>query len=197
MKKIIIGLVAGLAPISSALAGPPIGFVNMRITWTAGAGAGALPVPTLGTWGALLLAVVLALVVYRAMRKQDQWLRALAPLATFGLATSAVLMAERPEAGAAMIPPINGDTCSGSETYTVGVNPPPCFINTCGSSVTVSYTVLNGETPVGDPITSANCTYQYFCSDSEGTATDGSIVASDGSQLATAYCNEIGVGGPA
>lgn len=201
MKRICSGLVLGFGSVSSAFAGgPSVGFSTIQITWS---GAGATAIPTMSAYGMVLLALLLAVVVFRISRKQGLLVRSIAPLAAFGIAASFALMSERPVAGGMGPPAIEGSSCSGSATYTAnGPTPPPCFRNTCGSPVTVSYTFISGQTPTGTPITADSCTYNYYCDavgdgmpSAENTATDGAVIPSDGLPRATAYCQEIFEGG--
>ena len=176
---------------SSAFAQPNPGFSTFRISWSAD---GATAVPTMSTYGILLLAVLLAIVVFRVSRNRGYLVRAIAPLATFGVAAAFAVMTQPSIAGFVMTPPIDVSSCSGSETYTAdGPNPPPCFVNTCGSPVTVSYTFIDGEEPDTTPITDGTCTRNYYCGDDEGAsaATQGAVIPSDGLSYATAYCEEI------
>lgn len=200
MKKIIVGCWATLGFVPTAFAGSPIGFSTLRLNWSptaSGGGTVAEAIPTLGTWGSLLLAILLALVVYRMTRKRDALVRAVAPLLTFGLAAATAFVAESPVAGLSIPPPIGASSCSGSSTYTANSpTPPPCFVNTCGAPVTVSYTFVSGQGPTGDPLTAETCTFDYYCDGASGTAAQGASIPSDGASLATAYCVEIFGEGP-
>lgn len=193
MKKICSGLVLSLGSVSSAFAGSPVGFSTIQINWSVSGGATAIP--TMSTYGMLLLALLLAVVVFRISRKRGLLVRSIAPLAAFGIAASFALISERPVAGSIVPPAIEGTSCNGSATYTAnGPTPPPCFRNTCGSPVTVSYTFIAGETPDGTPITADSCTYNYYCDEAGsegGVAADGAVIPSDGLPRATAYCSEI------
>ncbi|HKK23931.1 MAG TPA: hypothetical protein VJ947_09615, partial [Pseudohaliea sp.] len=91
-------------------------------------------------------------------------------------------------------------------------HPPPCFINTCGAPVTVTYELDSAYGPEGQLLTPEECTFGYYCESEEvngidafgpnaeappGIALDGSEVPSDGQSYATAYCLEMfGEGGP-
>ena len=189
MQRIVVGLLLGLGFVSSAFAGAVgSGFSTIRLNWS---GPGATGVPTMSTYATLLLAVLLALVVFRVFRKRSLLVRAIAPLAAVGVAASFAVMTEQLIAGISMVPAIEGSSCTGSETYTVtGDMPPPCFVNTCGSPVTVSYTFIEGQGPNSNPITAEACTFDYFCGDEQEVATQGAIVPSDGGFYATAYCVE-------
>ena len=171
MKKLVTGLTLSLGCAARALAGSQIGgFSTFQISWSSGVVASA--VPSLGTYGMLLV-------------------RAVAPLVTFGLAASFAFMTERPVAGGG-VGPVDATSCNGSSTYTANLtNPPPCFVNTCGAPVTVSYTFIDGEQADTTPITDATCTRDYFCSGEGSSAIDGAIIPSDGLSYATAYCQEI------
>ena len=189
MQRIVVGLLLGLGFVSSAFAGGVPGFSTIRLNWS---GPGATGVPTMSTYATLLLAVLLALLVFRVFRKRSLLVRAIAPLAAVGVAASFAVMTEQLIAGIPMAPAIEGSSCTGSETYTVtGDMPPPCFVNTCGSPVTVSYTFIEGQGPDSNPITAEACTFEYFCDDTLGNvATQGAIVPSDGEFYATAFCVE-------
>ena len=189
MQKFVAGLLLGLGFVSSAFAGGVPGFSTIRLNWS---GPGATGVPTMSTYATLLLAVLLALVVFRVFRKRSLLVRAIAPLAAVGVAASFAVMTEQLIAGISMVPAIEGSSCTGSETYTAtGDMPPPCFVNTCGSPVTVSYTFIEGQGPDSNPITAEACTFEYFCDDTLGNvATQGAIVPSDGEFYATAFCVE-------
>ena len=188
MQKIVAGLLLGLGFVSSVSAGAP-GFSTIRVNWS---GPGATGIPTMSTYATLLLAVLLALVVFRVFRKRSLLVRAIAPLAAVGVAASFAVMTEQLIAGISMVPAIEGSSCTGSETYTAtGDMPPPCFVNTCGSPVTVSYTFIEGQGPDSNPITAEACTFEYYCDEAElEVATQGAIVPSDGEFYATAYCVE-------
>lgn len=190
MKKLVTGLTLSLGCAARALAGSQIGgFSTFQISWSSGVVASA--VPSLGTYGMLLLAALLALVVFRFSRSRGALVRAVAPLVTFGLAASFAFMTERPVAGGG-VGPVDATSCNGSSTYTANLtNPPPCFVNTCGAPVTVSYTFIDGEQADTTPITDATCTRDYFCSGEGSSAIDGAIIPSDGLSYATAYCQEI------
>ena len=197
MQRIVAGLLLGLGFVSSAFAGAPVGFSTIRVNWS-GLGA-ATVVPTMSTYATLLLAVLLALLVFRVFRKRSLLVRAIAPLAAVGVAASFVVVTEQPIAGISGQSPIGISSCSGSETYTATANiGPPCFVNTCGSPVTVSYTFIDGQEasfsgPI--PITAEACTFDYACVDGSGpvleAATQGAIVPSDGESYAMAYCSEL------
>lgn len=195
----IVGLVAGLGVISSAHAGPPLGFSSFQISWSGNAPV-PTAVPTMSTYAIVLLAVLLALVVFRVSRNKGLILRALAPLVTFGLAASLVFVTDSTTAGLVFVlpPPVDAGSCNGTQTYTAEapLNPPPCFINTCGAPVEVTYTFVSGQGPGGTPITADSCTLEYFCAIGEDLsasddATDGASIPSDGLPKATAYCLEI------
>ena len=197
MQKIVAGLLLGLGFVSSASAGAP-GFSTIRVNWS-GLGA-ATVVPTMSTYATLLLAVLLALLVFRVFRKRSLLVRAIAPLAAVGVAASFVVVTEQPIAGVLGQNAIGVSSCAGSETYTATVSTstgPPCFVNTCGSPVTVSYTFIDGqEASVSGPIpiTAEACTFAYECVDDSvlvlEAATQDAIVPSDGESYALAYCSE-------
>lgn len=196
MKKIITALIVGMGSVSSAFAGPPSGFSTLQLNWTGAGGANAIP--TMSTYGILLLAVLLALVVFRVSRKRSFVVRALAPLAAFGVAASFTVMTEQPVAGVMGPPPIDGSSCSGTATYTVNAfTPPPCFVNTCGAPVEVSYVFVNGQTSdvIPVPITEETCTLTYSCAGASGDAAQDAIIDSDGLSYAAAYCEEQFSGG--
>ena len=194
MKRIVAALLLGLGSVSSAFAGAP-GFSTIRLNWS---GPGATGIPTMSTYATLLLAVLLALVVFRVFRKRSLLVRAIAPLAAVGVAASFVVVTEQPIAGILGQSAIGISSCSGSETYTADASiAPPCFVNTCGSPVTVSYTFIDGQAasfsgPI--PITAEACTFDYECVDDSGpvleAATQDAIVPSDGESYAMAYCSE-------
>ena len=197
MQRIVVGLLLGLGFVSSAFAGGVPGFSTIRLNWS---GPGATGVPTMSTYATLLLAVLLALVVFRVFRKRSLLVRAIAPLAAVGVAASFAVMTEQLIAGISMVPAIEGSSCTGSETYTAtGDMPPPCFVNTCGSPVTVSYTFINGQTSSflapSIPITAEACTFAYACVNDNSelvseAATQDAIVPSDGESYAMAFCSE-------
>jgi hypothetical protein len=173
----IVGLVAGLGVISSAHAGSPLGaFSSFQISWSGNAPV-PTAVPTMSTYAIVLLAVL-----------------------TFGLAASLVFVTDSTTAGLVFVlpPPVDAGSCNGTQTYTAEapLNPPPCFINTCGAPVEVTYTFVSGQGPGGTPITADSCTLEYFCAIGEDLsasddATDGASIPSDGLPKATAYCLEI------
>ena len=200
MQRIVAGLLLGLGFVSSAFAGG-IGYSTIRVNWS-GLGAAVTVVPTMSTYATLLLAVLLALLVFRVFRKRSLLVRAIAPLAAVGVAASFVVVTEQPIAGGVIVgqSAIGISSCSGSETYTATTSKaPPCFVNTCGSPVTVSYTFIDGQKasffgsgPI--PITAEACTFDYACKDDSGlvseAATQDAIVPSDGKSYAMAYCSE-------
>jgi len=196
VQKIVAGLLLGLGFVSSAFAGAP-GFSTIKVNWSA-PGAAVTVVPTMSTYATLLLAVLLALLVFRVFRKRSLLVRAIAPLAAVGVAASFVVVTEQPIAGISGQSAIGVSSCAGSETYTATDSTgPPCFVNTCGSPVTVSYTFIDGQTasvssPI--PITAEACTFTYTCKDDSGlvseAATQDAIVPSDGKSYAMAYCSE-------
>jgi len=196
VQKLVAGLLLGLGFVSSAFAGAQ-GFSTIRVNWS-GLGAAVTVVPTMSTYATLLLAVLLALLVFRVFRKRSLLARAIAPLAAVGVAASFVVVTEQPIAGISGQSAIGVSSCAGSETYTATDSTgPPCFVNTCGSPVTVSYTFIDGQTasvsgPI--PITAEACTFDYACKDDSGlvseAATQDAIVPSDGKSYAMAYCSE-------
>jgi hypothetical protein len=168
------------------------GFSTFQISWSAAAVA-PTAVPTMSTFGTAFLAVLLALVVYRVSRNRGLLVRAIAPLATLGVIASFTIMSERPIAQPpAPSPAVEASSCSGSETYTADeAVPPPCLINTCGSAIVVSYTLVAGETPDGTPLTEESCTLDYYCDEvGDGEAAQGATISSNGLRLATAFCLE-------
>ena len=198
MQKFVAGLLLGLGFVSSAFAGGAPGFSTIRVNWS-GLG-GAAVVPTMSTYATLLLAVLLALLVFRVFRKRSLLVRAIAPLAAVGVAASFVVVTEQPIAGILGQSAIGVSSCAGSETYTAYDDTgPPCFVNTCGSPVTVSYTFINGQTSSflapSIPITAEACTFAYACVNDNSelvseAATQDAIVPSDGESYAMAYCSE-------
>lgn len=194
MQRIVAGLLLGLGFVSSAGAGVQ-GFSTIQVNWS-DPGAAVTVVPTMSTYATLLLAALLALLVFRVFRKHSLLVRMIAPIAAVGVAASFVVVTEQPIAGVLGQNPIGVSSCAGSETYTATVSTgPPCFVNTCGSPVTVSYTFIDGQEPNSNPITAEACTFEYACV-SEGVivteaATQGAIVPSDGESYAMAYCSEL------
>ncbi|MEQ9464086.1 MAG: hypothetical protein RJQ10_10525 [Haliea sp.] len=159
--------------------------------------------PTLGLYGTIALALLVMVVTLRVLRDRPAVVRVVAPVAAMGLTLGAGLWTQDITAGAIAVPSIGASSCSGSATYTASpVNPPPCFVNTCGAPVTVSYTFVSGEDFFGDPLTAEGCTLDYYCQevddlDSELVAAQGGVVPSNGEAYATAYCGEIfGMGPP-
>ncbi len=201
MKKYLAGLVLGL-PIAQLCQAQATSFSTIRINWAA---ADVAAVPTMSTYAIALLAVLLALVAFRMTRHRGAVLRTLAPLVALGIgavATTASLYPNQSLAGLVMAPPAvetNGN-CSGSSTYTADLpTPPPCFVNTCGQPVEVTYTFIEGANGLGTPLTPGTCTFSYYCDENgEGgpNALDGSTVPSDGMTYGTAYCEELFDGGP-
>lgn len=200
MRKILFGL-AGLLVSQLVFAGPPPpgGFSSFNMSWTA-----VSAVPTLGLYGTIALALLVMVVLLRVLRDRPAVVRVVAPVAAMGLTLGAGLWTQDITAGSLALPTIGASSCSGSATYTADpVVPPPCFVNTCGAPVTVSYTFLSGEDPAGDPLTAEGCTLDYYCEevdvlDSELVAAQGGVIPSNGEPYATAYCQEIfGLGPPA
>ena len=145
----------------------------------------------MSTYGTLLLAVLLALVVYRILRNRGSLVRAIAPLATLGVLASFAVISERPIAGIPS-PPVDASSCNGTTTYTASVlggTPPPCFYNTCGAEVAVSYTFVAGEMFDGTTITEESCILEYACGEGDpDPAAQGATIPSDGIPYGTAYC---------
>jgi len=201
VQRIVAGLLLGLGFVSSAFAGGrgAPGFSTIKVNWS-DPSAAVTVVPTMSTYATLLLAVLLALLVFRVFRKRSLLVRAIAPLAAVGVAASFVVVTEQPIAGISGQSAIGVSSCAGSETYTATDSTgPPCFVNTCGSPVTVSYTFIDGQKasffgsgPI--PITAEACTFDYACKDDSGlvseAATQDAIVPSDGKSYAMAYCSE-------
>ena len=141
---------------------------------------------TLGTFHAICA---------RILRQRPAVLRAVLPLAGAGLVAAGSFWARDITAGIQSVPPdVTAGSCSGSATYTgiAPTQPPPCFVNSCGQPVTVSYTLVSGTSGDGDPLTEENCTLDYFCeaADEGQVAADGGEVPSDGQPYAMAYCVE-------
>ncbi len=179
-----------LLPAANAQAPSP-GSATFDVTWSGGAAA----VPALGTWGTVALAVLVAVACARILRQRPAVLRAVLPLAGAGLVAAGSFWARDITAGIDVIPPdVAAGSCSGTATYTGTwpTQPPPCFVNSCGQPVTVSYTLVNGTSGDGDPLTAQNCTLDYFCdaADEGQVAADGGKVPSDGQPYAMAYCLE-------
>ena len=188
-------LVTCLGAISSAHAGSPLGASTLQISWSGNAPV-PTAVPTMSTYAIVWLAVLLALVVFRVLRNKGLVVRALAPLVTFGLGASLVFVTDSTTADPTLIvpPPVDAVSCNGTQTYTADSEvAPPCFINTCGAPVEVTYTFVSGVQPDQTSITAESCTFDYFCSVEEGVeepAIDGASIPSDGLSRATAYCQE-------
>ncbi|TGD75101.1 midcut-by-XrtH protein [Mangrovimicrobium sediminis] len=201
MRKYLAGSFFGLA-FAQLCHAQPTSFSTIRINWAA---ADVEAVPTMSTYAIALLAVLVALVALRMTRHKGAVLRMLAPLLALGVgavATTASLYPNQSVAGLVMTPPsVETDgNCSGSSTYTAVADsgPPPCFVNTCGQPVEVTYTFIEGADGFGTPLTPGTCTFLYYCGDNgEGGpyALDGSSVPSDGGSYGTAYCEEIFDGG--
>ncbi len=194
MRRTFVFIASAIAGVSPAFAGGalPIGSSTFQITWAA-----QVPeaVPTMGTYAILMLAALLAVVVYRLTRNQGWLVKAIAPLLAFGVTASAIIGTQSSIAGLA-VPPVDASDCSGSQTYTAETNsPPPCFSNTCGKPVEVSYTLIEAFDPNDNPISESECTRVYYCNENGGSsappALEGEAIPSDGTLLGTAYCDEI------
>ena len=191
MGKVIRGL-AGLAGLLAArtswAGGAPGGNSTFDLSWTSGATA----VPTLGVYGTIALALLVMVVIMRVMRNRPAVARVMAPVAGLGLTLGAGFWVQDITAGVAF-PTIGANACSGSQTYTGSApdTPPPCFVNTCGAPVTVSYTFISGENFAGAPLTAEGCTLDYFCEGEQGVAAQGALIPSDGRLYATAFCQEV------
>ena len=110
------------------------------VTWSSIEG---VTVPTVSEWQLAMLAVLLLAIGARILRRHSA---VASLLLTGGLGCAAIagglLYSDKPTAAG---PPIlGGASCSGSETYEAGANPPPCFKNTCGSPVTVDVQFVEG-----------------------------------------------------
>lgn len=165
---------------------------TFTITWA----PASVAVPTLGTMGTLALSLLLLVVAYRVLRRQRAVVRVVGPILCSGLVLAGGAWTNNLKAGG--VPPlIDSGSCSGSETYTAVflADEPPCFINSCGQPVTVSYEFVSGTSAQGSPLTAETCTLGYFCDPDSGppagSAVDGGTIPSDGQAYATAYCQEI------
>ncbi|MCX2973582.1 hypothetical protein EYC87_08320 [Halieaceae bacterium IMCC8485] len=193
MKKLAGLLLGVMGSATNAFAGVPVpgGSATFRLNWSGVEAPTA--VPTMGTYGILLLAVLVVIVVFRISRDKGLLVRTLAPLVTFGLAASFLIMTEHPVAGL-LNPRIDANSCNGSETYTTiyPTTPPPCFVNNCGSAVTVAYTFISGQTFDQQPLTDGTCTREYFCEElSLAGAIDGMQIPSDRAPYGAAFCLEM------
>ncbi len=192
MRRLLVFVATAIGAVSPAFAGAaPAGYSTFQITWAAQVPAA---VPTLGTYATLALAALLAVVAFRLTRNQRWLVKAITPVAAFGLSTAVMIGAERTVAGMALSA-IDASDCSGSETYTAGDSAPPCFKNTCGKPVNVSYTFIEGEDFEGSPLTAESCTLDYYCDEGGGfsapPALEGDDIPSNGAALGTAFCAEI------
>jgi hypothetical protein len=195
----LVGLLGMLVSQASLAGGALVGSSTLTLNWTSGATA----VPTLGVYGTIALALLVMVVLLRVLRNRPAVVRTVAPAAGLGLVLGAGLWVEDITAGIAFVPDISANSCNGSQTYTAQVEgtPPPCFVNTCGAPVTVSYTFVSGTDFTGVPLTAEQCNFAYFCDGASGEmdvspeegnrALNGSLIPSDGMPYATAYCLEI------
>jgi len=192
----LVGLLGMLASQASLAGGPLVGSSTLTLNWTSGVTA----VPTLGVYGTIALALLVMVVMVRVLRNRPAVVRTVAPVAGLGLVLGAGLWVQDIAAGIAFVPDIGANSCNGSQTYTAdGPTPPPCFVNTCGAPVTVSYSFVSGTDSMGAPLTAEQCNFSYFCEGASGgmdldegdRALDGSLIPSDGRPYATAYCREI------
>ena len=183
----------------SALAGvsTTFGFTTMVMSWAPL--ASSTPVPSLSTPATIALSTLMGLIAYRMLASRHGAIKISlsailgVTVATLGLHTAA------PEAGGPPSP-IVGSSCVGSQEYTSYRlrTPPPCFKNTCGAPVRVSYQFVDGETDKETPITASSCTKAYTCQSPDDAseitlaAEDGAVVSSSDQWLATAYCLEQG-----
>ena len=153
------------------------------------------------------MALLLAVVAWRVTRHSPVAARAFVAVCGTGLCAGAGFWMQSLDAGV-QFPVIGADSCSGSQTYTavagdgdgegtIGGTPPPCFVNTCGAPVTVSYTFESGTDYRGGELTAVSCTKQYICYDQQQNqgvaqaAEDGAQIPSDGSAYGTVFCAEL------
>lgn len=191
LSSLVFGGVGALLVSPATLAGIPAGSSTLTINWTSGATA----VPTLGLYGTIALALLVMVAMLRILRDKPAMLRAIAPLAGLGITLGAgVWVQDLTAGGIVAVPDVGATSCNGSQTYTADApTPPPCFVNTCGAPVTVSYTFVSATDPTGSPLTAEGCTFEYYCEDAvDGDrALNGAQIPSDGRSYATAYCREI------
>ena len=124
------------------LAGGP-SYNRWSVTWSSV--DGVTTVPALSGLQLAMLGVLLLVIAARILRRHSA---VASLLVTGGLGCAAIagglLYSDKPTAGGGPAVILGGASCSGSETYEVGENPPPCFKNTCGSPVTVDVQFVEG-----------------------------------------------------
>lgn len=124
-----------------ALAGGPS--VNTwSVTWSPVEG---VTVPTVSEWQLAMLGVLVLAIGARMLRRRSA---AASLMLTGSLGCAAIagglLYTDKPTAGGAAYILPGASSCTGSETYDVGMDPPPCFKNTCGSPITVDVQFVEG-----------------------------------------------------
>lgn len=191
-----------------AVAGAPTPSSTFEISWSASPTA----VPVLGPYGTAALALLVLVVAYRVTSRLPAAARAMVLAVSVGGSAALGLWTEDLRANGFQTPVLEADTCSGTETYTaipgtktISGKAPPCFVNNCGSPVTVTYKFISGVDTDRAPLLSAGaCTKAYLCFDPDQfdpndpgsgvvskSAADGSVIPSDGELYATAFCREI------
>jgi hypothetical protein len=164
----------------------------IEVTWSSGQGAQTIPTLSMGALTAL--AVFLAVMSYRLLAKQPRVLRALLPLCVAGTTGWLGVVALESDAG---ITTINASSCNGSQTYSSTIpSGTPCFVNSCGETVTINYRFLQGGTAPGVPLSEVDsnvCAVAYSCG---GTlpptilgAINGSQIPSGAAQYGLVYCD--------
>ena len=142
----------------------------VTISWTGvtgDAGGGTAAVPTLGTYGAVFLSFLVALILWRALTRNR---------GAVGSALLAVLLATG-AAGVAWVSEVhsgawivtNATACSGGDSLPDNNNLGFEFQNSCGSTVTLAYDVQSSLCPT---VTALQCR------DGEGCIEDGEEVES-------------------
>ena len=202
----LVGLLAGA---ESSLAQIPsgLGSSTLRMSWSA---EEPVPVPLLTDTALMALGLLLCIIVFRVLKNRPAVVRGLAVLAVGTTSLIAAIGSRELIAQSEFIVlPGIGGSCEGSAVYTSTpiTTPPPCFRNTCGVPVAVSYEFIegfeSGEQEQGPALTPENCSFEYACTVSgaaadefSGLASDGSKVPSNGEPYATAFCAEMFEGIP-
>ena len=187
MRRLLLILVAMPTLYSS----PSQAGVDPYNTWAISWSAEASAVPTVSEWQLLLLSLLLLVLGGRFLRAHKGLASALL-VSAVGIGTvSTLLFSDAPIAGLGEVyPTLETGSCTGSTTYVVGEDPPPCFKNTCGQSVTVTLDFVEGWDGSAS-FTEESCDVEYYCDIDEDAPVvlDGDTVPADGAWYALPYCS--------
>lgn len=174
--KCLLAAIAIFAP-ASALAGSPPIVASWTLQSTSSVG-----VPTLGSYGALALAVLVALIIYRTAAKNPRLLHSVAIVVTTGAVATSVFWAKEVLSGAPTIITIEAGTSDACDDATAILQGQTKILdNQCGGAVTVTYTINYGSCDTVEDLT---------CDDpdiSQCVFNSGSVQSGEARQLLGCY----------